>query len=150
MGIINYKSNKALFMNPQKFLIFLTTTALSILSLPAIAQESTEFQTPSGNIHCVILQANIRCDIIKITAKIPPKPKNCEFDWGRVFILGIRGNGYRTCYSDTVINPQNPILQYGATLRYQGITCTSRRTGLTCVNRDQKGWELSRERQRFF
>ncbi|MBD2302491.1 hypothetical protein H6G77_20380 [Aulosira sp. FACHB-615] len=128
----------------------LTTSLVSMISLPAIAQAETSFQTPTGNIHCTILQANIRCDILKITAKIPPKPRSCEFDWGHAFILDAQGRGYRGCYGDTTVNPQNPVLQYGKTLRHEGIVCTSRRTGLTCVNRDQRGWELSREKQRFF
>lgn len=137
-------------MNRKNFLTILTTTVFSIISLPAIAQDETQFQTPSGNIHCLIADQSIRCDVLEITAKIPRQPSSCELDWGHVFNLNSRGRGYRGCYGDTVADPKNPVLQYGKTLRYQGFVCTSRRTGLTCINRDKKGWELSRERQRFF
>ncbi|MBU7582330.1 MAG: hypothetical protein KAF91_05380 [Nostoc sp. TH1S01] len=137
-------------MKRKNFLAILTTTAFSIISLPAIAQAETSFQTPSGNIHCLIADESIRCDVLQITGRIPPQPKDCELDWGHAFIIDSRGGGYRGCYGDTVVDANSPILQYGKTLRYQGFVCTSRRTGLTCINRDKRGWELSREQQRFF
>ncbi|MBD2436809.1 DUF6636 domain-containing protein [Nostoc sp. FACHB-110] len=137
-------------MKLKNYFTVLTTTVFSIITLPAIAQEQTQFQTPSGNIYCLIAEQNIRCDVLEITGQLPPQPKDCELDWGHVYNLGQRGSGYRGCYGDTVANPDSPVLQYGRTLRYQGFVCTSKKTGLTCINRDKKGWELSREQQIFF
>ncbi|MBE9206259.1 hypothetical protein IQ244_06990 [Nostoc sp. LEGE 06077] len=137
-------------MKRKNLLTILTTTIFSCIYFPAIAQAETQFQTPSRNIHCLIADESIRCDVLEITGRIPPQPKDCELDWGHVFNLNQRGNGYRGCYGDTVADANSPVLQYGKILRYQGFTCTSRKTGLTCINRDKRGWELSRERQRFF
>ena len=42
------------------------------------------------------------------------------------------------------------VLAYGRSWHAGGITCTSRRTGLTCRNRDGHGFFVSRERWRLF
>jgi hypothetical protein len=49
-----------------------------------------------------------------------------------------------------VITPGSPVLPYGASLTLGGITCTSERTGMTCVNRDGRGFAVARAAQRVF
>jgi hypothetical protein len=49
------------------------------------------------------------------------------------------------------IGTEVPVLPYGATVRSRtGMTCTSRRVGLTCRNARGHGFFLSRRSQRIF
>ena len=49
--------------------------------------------------------------------------------------------------TDTLGDPKAPVLGYGKTKRVGPFTCTSRRTGLSCHNRNGHGFTVSRERQ---
>ncbi|MDX2006674.1 MAG: DUF6636 domain-containing protein [Meiothermus sp.] len=120
----------------------------------ALAQGERGFQTPSGNIHCMIyaLDGNweIRCDILQTTNRPPVRPADCTLDWGNAFFMTPTGRAARICHGDTVANPNHPKLAYGQTLSYQGFTCVSRTTGLRCTNKSGRGFELSRARQVVF
>ncbi len=126
---------------------------LALLALVAPGTSSAlgiEFSTPSKNIGCVGDSTFIRCDISQTKAKPPPKPRGCDYDWGNAFELRQRGRPRRLCVSDSALGSRR-ILGYGKSMRIgRRITCTSRRTGLTCRNRDGHGFLLSRERVRLF
>ena len=93
---------------------------------------------------------SIRCDTGDNTAKMPPRPKDCDGDYEAVAVLSPHGKGkVWDCVTDSA-RGQGSILQYGSKLSLYGITCTSRRTGLTCINLDKRGWEISKERRRSF
>jgi hypothetical protein len=109
-----------------------------------------DFTTPSRNIGCAGDSTFVRCDIRRTRAKPPPKPRSCRFDWGNAFELRQRGRARRLCYSDTVLGSRR-VLAYGKSMKLgPRITCTSRRSGLTCRNRDGHGFFLSRARVRLF
>lgn len=143
----------------MKFLpvVTLTCTTPLVLSLasPTIAQEAPSFQTPSGNIYCVVQDlgdrtSQLRCDLLENTAQLPKKPKDCDLDWGNVFIMSATGAAQRACHGDTAINPNYPVLRYGQPFQAQDYTCTAQTTGLTCTNAQGRGWDLSKARQRLF
>lgn len=131
---------------------------LTILMLgfaSSLAQNSERgFQTPSGNIHCMIYAFDsnweIRCDILQTTNPPPVRPANCDLDWGNAFYMTPTSRATRICHGDTVANPYHPKLAYGQTLSYQGFSCVSRTTGLRCTNKNGRGFELSRTRQIIF
>lgn len=60
------------------------------------------------------------------------------------------GRATASCAGDTVYNPRARILAYGETWRRGGFRCTSRTAGLTCTNRSDHGFFLSRQRWRLF
>jgi hypothetical protein len=130
--------------------------AVIISSLPVVALkaqgELSFFQTPSGNIHCMFDAGErvLRCDLARFDGKLLPRPKDCELDWGNSFYLAARGKPGGVCHGDTVMAPSNPKLGYGTSWSKSGITCTSRQTGLRCVNLDRRGFELSRAAVKFF
>ncbi len=143
----------------MKKLVYLITfgVAAAITASPIVAYATNGlrddgFQTPTRNIHCTIFEDEglLRCDIIKNRAKLPPKPKDCDLDWGNAFGMGLTGAAQRACHGDTIVAGTNPVLGYGKTWRKGGFTCTSKTTGLTCTNRDKKGWEISQTKQRLF
>jgi hypothetical protein len=125
--------------------------AFAALALPgSSAGIGVDFTTPSRNIGCAGDATFVRCDIRQTRVKPPPKPRSCKFDWGNAFELRQRGRARRLCHSDTVLGSRR-VLAYGRSTRLgRRITCTSRRSGLTCRNRDGHGFFLSRARIRLF
>lgn len=109
-----------------------------------------QIQMPSGNVFCYAEPAGVRCDIMQTSNQPPPRPANCEFDYGKAFWLPAAGKPERMCVSDTVADPSARKLQYEEVWVLPGIECTSKKTGLTCVNRDGHGFELKRSEQRLF
>jgi hypothetical protein len=90
------------------------------------------------------------CEVQQISATIPAKPKDCEFDWGYRFTLSERGQAKRACYSDVLYSPSMKRLEYGQTRKIAGFTCDLTTARLRCVNLDKRGFELSRGVQKFF
>jgi hypothetical protein len=54
------------------------------------------------------------------------------------------------CHGDTVDDPEAEVLDYGSTLTFGGITCTSAKAGMTCQNAAGHGFTLSRKLQSLF
>lgn len=131
--------------------VFATTVAT------AIAQPAPDgFKMPSGNIHCQYFagmqgEASVlRCDIRNI-ASLPPRPRDCELDWGRAFEIAEDGGAaQRICAGDTVADDALPALPYGSIWRQGGFVCRSERNGATCINAAGHGFFLSRAAQRLF
>jgi Family of unknown function (DUF6636) len=120
---------------------------------------STGFRTPSDNIHCSVQEAGpsdpsslaLRCDLGRITNRPPPKPSDCDLDWGTKFEVGINdARGQLLCAGDTIYDQSMPVLPYGSVWRHSGFVCLSERSGLTCRNQKGRGFVLSRSRQAFF
>lgn len=125
--------------------------AISLLgAAPAAAQPLVGFQTPSGNIHCLLAEGYLRCDLRSNIARVPRRPRDCDLEWGNAFSMTRNSRATRLCHGDTAMNPENPVLGYGRTWRQYGFVCRSATSGLTCSNRSGRGWQLSRERQRIF
>lgn len=133
-------------------------------SVPAAAPEPAAklvgFRTPSGNVHCAVdftVEDQgpgipvLRCDIRQISNRPPPRPRDCDLEWGQAFELRPdAAPATRLCYGDTVANEALPVLPYGRTWASHGYTCKSEQNGVTCVNAKGKGFELSRGLQRVF
>lgn len=122
---------------------------------PAPAQTIEQFQSPTGNIHCMFVAdgeagPTLRCDIRQISNAPPPRPRNCDLEWGQAFEIAGRSRGARICYGDTVADASSPVLAYGEVWRRAGFTCFSAESGMTCRNSAGGGFELSRARQRVF
>ena len=85
-----------------------------------------------------------------MSAKIPAKPKDCEFDWGYRFSLSERGKATRACYSDVLYSPNMKRLEYGQTRKIAGFVCDLTTLRLRCINLDKRGFELSKATQKLF
>jgi hypothetical protein len=133
--------------------IGIAALAVALHGVPALSQDMDGFVTPSGNIHCVYFgydDAGLRCGIDQVSNKLPPRPADCDLDWGTEFWLGIKAKrAERICHGDTSAGAY-PVLPYGATWTRPGIVCQSERTGVSCRNAQGAGFELSRARQRLF
>lgn len=123
----------------------------ALLLLPSLAAAQQWFQLPSGNIHCSASGGWINCQIVEYAYRPPfPRPRDCDGDWGPLVELGSSGMARMGCYYTTVVDPNAPVLRYGSTWQGQGIACTASQSGLRCVNREGRGFELSRARLHMF
>lgn len=112
---------------------------------------AVSFQSPSGNVGCQGDARGVRCDVRRTTGSIPPKPRTCRLDWGHAFAVNRTGRGHVVCAGDTALHPNARVLAYGRTISVNPrVRCTSRHTGMTCINRQGHGFTLSRERVRLF
>jgi hypothetical protein len=74
----------------------------------------------------------VACQIEQHTWKVPEQP--CELDWsGSVISLDREGVSKGRCAGDIAVTPGANELPYDESLTQGPITCTSRRTGVTCT-----------------
>ena len=108
------------------------------------------FRTPSKNIFCALTDSAVRCDIVHKSWTPPPKPSDCELDWG--FGLDIDGGAAGvTCAGDTVIGSAEDTLGYGKAYRSGSVRCDSESSGLTCRDeRTGRGFTLAAARYDIF
>jgi hypothetical protein len=132
--------------------VVVVAAALAVVATSAVPAQPRVpgFKTPSGNIVCVFTAGTIRCDIGTWVRPLPPRPKDCDVDWGQGVELGRAGRASIVCAGDTNMFVEVRTLAYGRTWRRGAITCVSRSVGLTCRNRSGRGFFLSRERTRLF
>jgi hypothetical protein len=130
-----------------------STEATTPAKPPAPTLHLTAFQSPSGNIGCVLLDGTARCDIVKRSWKPPPRPPGCpsEVDFGQGLEIGRRDtSGSFVCAGDTALNPEDPKLAYGSDDRSGGFLCASRSDGITCTNAAAHGFFISIQSYRAF
>lgn len=137
----------------RRTLLACLVAASALLGWAASAMALTSFATPSRNVGCIGDRTEVRCDIRTTSGTPPKRPKNCEFDWGDAFAVGPKGRGHGVCHGDTALPAPGQkvrILRYGTSITLGKITCTSRKSGLTCRNTAAHGFFLSREKIRVF
>ena len=123
---------------------------LFLLATAAPAQAITFFNSPSGNIGCVIGKTGARCDIRERSWHPPPKPSWCHLDWGQGLSIAKRGRGRYVCAGDTTLGGHQA-LGYGRSIQRGRFRCASRTSGIRCVNRrNGHGFKLSRQQRRRF
>jgi hypothetical protein len=108
------------------------------------------FSSPSRNIACSMYTSGVRCDVLVHTYKPTRRPASCEADWGTAFEVKTTGKGHFRCVADSVNGPA-PILKYGHSKSIGRFTCTSRTTGMTCIDRyNGHGFRASKSSYRLF
>ena len=132
-----------------------TLTLLALLCAnPAVADEFTFFQSPTGNIGCLAIVgeiSEIRCDLRQLTASFTRRPADCDLDWGDSFAIGANDRkGSLVCHGDTVFDQNAAVLDYGLNASFGPFTCTSAKTGMTCSNDLGHGFSVARAKQSVF
>jgi hypothetical protein len=125
---------------------------LAVVASSASASPSAKFpklfpfQSPSGNIGCILDKKSVRCDIREHTWPTPPQPANCEGENRSGAALDQHGRASFICANDTALDDSAPVLDYGDRISKGNIRCASKTKGMRCVNLDTKdGFFLSRE-----
>jgi hypothetical protein len=96
-----------------------------LVAAAARADDYVSFVSPSGNI-------------------------GCDLDWGNSFAVGASGGGYLACVGDSVFDPGAFTLGYGKSFSLGPFTCSSEKTGMTCVNPQGHGFKIAKARQQLF
>jgi hypothetical protein len=111
------------------------------------AQSLKAFQSPTGNIACLMTAKSARCDIAERDWNPPPHPSSCpdEVDFGQGIQLPASGPAQFVCAGDTALNPQAPKLDYGSSSQVGSITCTSAESGMSCQNASGGTFTISRQ-----
>lgn len=127
---------------------------LALAALPAQADVFT-FETPSGNIDCVVGvgrdSSDITCTIHERSGPpARPRPSTCRGTWGHSFEMFDRGPVRMLCDGPLRNGSAQEIAPYGVIGSPGGFRCSSERTGLTCRNDDGHGFFLSRRVQQVF
>jgi hypothetical protein len=133
----------------------IAAVAVAVLAVGATpaAAKLVQFRTPSSNIGCVgeTTRADnvVRCDIATRNWSPPRRPAACTLDWGQGLLVERTGRARFVCAGDTALN-RGRVVAYGRRVAVGAIVCTSRRSGLTCVNLQGHGFTLSRQGYRRF
>jgi hypothetical protein len=117
------------------------------------ALDLTTFRSPTGNIGCVLVQGDARCDIGHREWKPPARPGSCPaiVDYGQGLEIGASGSAQFVCAGDTARDTRSPALGYGSATRADGFECLSATTGMTCRrSRDGHGFFISIQTYRTF
>jgi hypothetical protein len=116
-------------------------TAATPLPLAAIAHADSQykFQSPSGNVVCIIWvpdtgAANVGCQVQHFTYAKPP-PGQCNLGgWGSQIALSQGDLPDFECVGGVLAVPPMPTLGYGQTHTVGVMTCDSEPAGVTCTD----------------
>ena len=112
--------------------------------------ELTGFVAPSGNVSCMIDADLARCDIIDRDWSPPPRPADCEFDYGQGISLAPGEPAEFVCAGDTAFGPDE-VLPYGDSITAGALRCESAESGITCRDTTTAhGFTISLEAYRLF
>lgn len=105
----------------------------------AHANDFYQFQSPSGNITCVMAAfegeaAEVSCEVADHTWVAPARPQACEGGWGDRLDLTAGGPPTMDCHTDTTRGSGLTTLDYGDTRSLGSITCKSEPAGITCTD----------------
>lgn len=115
-----------------------------------VMTELIGFTSPSGNVGCYITATDVRCDISERDWTPPPRPADCEFDYGQGIAMSPGGNAVFVCAGDTALGGGDP-LPYGESISAGVLRCDSAESGITCRDTESgHGFGLSRERYEMF
>lgn len=126
-------------MEGTTFSLIATATAAAAIALPATARaDSYSFQSPSGNIDClmgtIVNGGNyVFCEIADHTWVNPPRSPDCPIHWGDRLRLGQGSAAVFACYGQPLPPPEQT-LDFGQTRSVGAITCDSEPSGMTCTD----------------
>lgn len=111
----------------------------------AAAEEKKFFNSPDGNIVCLISSVGARCDVTHNMWVLQPEPENCDGTWG-VGVSVTSSGAHLLCEINRVADVRSgTILGYGALKIQDNYTCVSERAGVTCLNnKTQHGFTAAR------
>jgi hypothetical protein len=130
----------------------------SIAVVP-VGLDFTHFASPSGNIECVITSSGngelvargVRCDIAERDWSPPPRPADCELDYGHAILVGAGKPARFLCAGDTTIGSGGGPLAYGDAITAGRLRCESAQSGITCRDVESgHGFSISREAYQLF
>jgi hypothetical protein len=95
----------------------------------------TGFISPTGNVACAIDVDLARCDIIDHDWSPPPRPPDCEFDYGQGISISPGEPAAFVCAGDTTFGTDE-VLPFGDAITAGTLRCESANSGITCRDAD--------------
>ncbi len=127
---------------------------LLLVATPVQATDVTLFESPSGNIACMLAEGEgnwASCEIADFVPSFTQRPADCDLDWGHMFtILAGAEGAILDCAGDTLRGNESQVLDYGQSITGGSVTCRSERAGMLCENSEGHGFRLSRNLQSVF
>ena len=113
-----------------------TTTVAAGFGFPATAHADIEnFQSPSGNIFCILDSNGAACDVRDHAYQLPRPPECAQMlAWGDRFTLDVGKPAAITCHGDTLQVPGESTLNYGQTQSAGTLSCQSQPSGIKCTD----------------
>ncbi|MGW0158477.1 DUF6636 domain-containing protein [Mycobacterium sp. NPDC003323] len=119
--------------------------AAAVVAAPAAADDLAHFSSPSGNVGCVLDADYVRCDIAEHDWATPPRPADCEFDYGQGIALSLGEPATFVCAGDTTLGGPD-VLDYGQSITRGSLRCTSTESAMSCQNTGTgQGFSISRQ-----
>jgi hypothetical protein len=112
--------------------------------------ELSGFISPTGNVACMIDADWARCDIIDRDWSPPPRPADCEFDYGQGISLAPGESAQFVCAGDTAFGTDE-VLPYGDSITAGVLRCESADAGITCRDtQTSHGFSISQQAYQLF
>ncbi len=112
--------------------------------------DSTFFTAASGNVGCLIDMDYVRCAIGDKDWSPPPRPAECEGDYGYNIALEPGGRAEFVCVGDSVL-AQGDALAHGESIAVGPLRCDSAESSITCRDVESgEGFSMSREAYEMF
>jgi hypothetical protein len=112
--------------------------------------ELSGFVSPTGNVSCMIDADWARCDIIDRDWSPPPRPADCEFDYGQGISLAPGEPAQFVCAGDTAFGADE-VLPYGDSITADVLRCESAEAGITCRDAQAShGFSISQQAYELF
>jgi hypothetical protein len=112
--------------------------------------ELSGFVSPTGNVSCMIDADWARCDIIDRDWSPPPRPADCEFDYGQGISLAPGEPAEFVCAGDTAFGADE-VLPYGDAITAGVLRCESADRGITCRDtQTTHGFSISQQAYQLF
>jgi hypothetical protein len=112
--------------------------------------ELSGFISPTGNVACMIDADWARCDIIDRDWSPPPRPADCEFDYGQGISLAPGEPAQFVCAGDTAFGTDE-VLPCGDSITAGMLRCDSADAGITCRDtQTSHGFSISQQAYQLF
>jgi hypothetical protein len=112
--------------------------------------ELSGFVSPTGNVSCMIDADWARCDIIDRDWSPPPRPADCEFDYGQGISLAPGEPAEFVCAGDTAFGADE-VLPYSVSISAGVLRCESAEAGITCRDtQTSHGFSISQQAYQLF
>jgi hypothetical protein len=112
--------------------------------------ELSGFVSPTGNVSFMIDADWARCDIIDLDWSPPPRPADCEFDYGQGISLAPGEPAQFVCAGDTAFGADE-VLPYGDSIAAGVLRCESADSGITCRDtQTSRGFSMSQQAYQLF